>query len=451
MSPICSWDLFREDLCLSAIDSSIIGLIFEMLLFLLAFGGLAVASEHLCNSMETLCERWKIHEDVGGATFIALGNSIPEITINCISTYKSISAASAEDSGIADMGIGAILGSGMIAYLLIPASCRLLSEKPLILRKRALYRDAVFYSLAVIVLGSAVYFGITIMHGPILVSIYACYVLFLVFSDHLDFFWSRALGHPHLGPLHPDGTHLHSDAHERDLATRPLLPIKSEPTGFESFSGTQLMKDENEDSVDTGFIGGIQTMIKPINVIVDATCPDCRLNRDHESLYPLTFVISMVWISLFSFIVTVIIERWVALLSIPGASALFGFVLVAFGAEIPDSINAITIAKRGFGGMAISACLGSQVVNICLGLGMPWLIATCLGKSVPLSSSNWFIHESNILVLLAIIIVVVTINKLGPVHSFQRSEITTSKAWALTGFYVAAVGYLAYSTSIHKR
>ena len=450
MGVSCSWDLFRDDLCLSAIDNSIIGLVIEIMLFLLAFGGLAVASEHLCNSMETLCERWKIHEDVGGATFIALGNAIPEITINCISTYKSISGSSAEDSGIADLGIGAILGSGMIAYLLIPASCRLLSEKPLLLRKRALYRDAVFYSLAVIVLGSAVYFGIAIMHAPILVSIYACYVLVLVFSDHLDFFWSRALGHPHLGPLHPDRALLHADSQDRDASTRPLLPIKTGPTGFDSYSESQLLKDD-DDGGDVGFIGGIQTLIAPINVIVDATCPDCRLNRKHENLYPLTFVISMVWISLFSFIVTVTIERWVALLDIPGASALFGFVLVAVGAEIPDSVNAVTIARRGYGGMAISACLGSQVVNICLGLGMPWLIATCLGKSVPLSSNNWFIHEANILVLLAVIIVVLTINKLGPVHSFQRSEITTGKAWALTGCYVAAVGYLAYSTSIHKR
>ena len=187
----CTFEIFTDNLCLSVIDHSVTGLLLEAVIFIFAFGGLALAAEHLCNAMETLCERWRIHEDVGGATFIAFGGAIPEITINCISTLKSIRAKSAGDAEIADMGVGAILGSGMIAYLLIPASCKLLADRPLLLRKRSVYRDALFYMLAVFVLGSALYAGISVYHAPIMVAIYACYVFLLVFSDHLDFFWNR--------------------------------------------------------------------------------------------------------------------------------------------------------------------------------------------------------------------------------------------------------------------
>ena len=55
-----------------------------------------------------------------------------------------------------------------------------------------------------------------------------------------------------------------------------------------------------------------------------------------------------------------------------------GFVLVASGAEIPDLIQSVTVARRGYGSMAVSNAIGSQIINICIGLGLPWTI-TILG------------------------------------------------------------------------
>ena len=453
----CTFELFKDDLCLSTIDSSALGLIVELALFLFAFSGLALAAEHLCNSMETLCDHWRIHEDVGGATFIALGSAIPEITINCVSTLKSISGTRASDAGIADMGVGAILGSGLIAFLLIPACSALLAESPLLLRKRALYRDATFYVLAMLVLMSAVYSGIHSYHAPILVSIYACYVLVLVFGERIHFFWSHAVGHPHLGPVHH--TNQQSVFRERyspkapggselDSSTVPLLPI----------NGTAELLEPSEpwasdEAVTSGILGDLTTaggyIIAPVKLAIDATCPDCRIFKPRENWYGVTFLTALAWITLFSFLITVVVERWVALINIPGSSALMGLVLVAAGAEIPDSVNAVTIAKRGFGGMAISACLGSQVVNISLALGMPWLIASLMGKTVPLSSTNWFIHQATLLLLCAVVVSVFVIAVLGTVHSFGRAEISRPKAWSLMLCYVAAVGVLSYATVLH--
>lgn len=49
-----------------------------------------VADEHLVVSLETLCVRWGVREDVAGASFMAFGSAAPEIIINAISTLKAV-------------------------------------------------------------------------------------------------------------------------------------------------------------------------------------------------------------------------------------------------------------------------------------------------------------------------------------------------------------------------
>jgi Ca2+/Na+ antiporter len=39
-------------------------------------------------------------------------------------------------------------------------------------------------------------------------------------------------------------------------------------------------------------------------------------------------------------------------------------------------IASVTMARRGYGSMAVSNALGSQIINIAIGLGLPWLLAT---------------------------------------------------------------------------
>lgn len=52
----------------------------------------------------------------------------------------------------------------------------------------------------------------------------------------------------------------------------------------------------------------------------------------------------------------------------------FGLVLISIGAEIPDAIQSVTVARRGYGSMAVSNAIGSQIINILIGLGLPWMI-----------------------------------------------------------------------------
>merc|ERR1719313_1288108 len=45
-------------------------------------------------------------------------------------------------------------------------------------------------------------------------------------------------------------------------------------------------------------------------------------------------------------------------------------------------IQSVTVARRGYGSMAVSNCTGSQILNILVGLGMPWTISCLSGQPV---------------------------------------------------------------------
>ena len=50
-------------------------------------------------------------------------------------------------------------------------------------------------------------------------------------------------------------------------------------------------------------------------------------------------------------------------------------VVLATGTSIPDAIGSMVAAKNGEANMAISNAVGSNVFDILLGLGLPWLLA----------------------------------------------------------------------------
>ena len=65
-----------ENLCLELIDGSRWGVALEVAIGVYSFVGIAhVADAHLCTSLETLCARWQIPDDVAGASFLSFGSA----------------------------------------------------------------------------------------------------------------------------------------------------------------------------------------------------------------------------------------------------------------------------------------------------------------------------------------------------------------------------------------
>uniref|UniRef100_A0A1I8J0G1 Na_Ca_ex domain-containing protein n=1 Tax=Macrostomum lignano TaxID=282301 RepID=A0A1I8J0G1_9PLAT len=59
-------------------------------------------------------------------------------------------------------------------------------------------------------------------------------------------------------------------------------------------------------------------------------------------------------------------------------------VVLAAGTSIPDLLSSIIVARDGFGDMAVSNAIGSNVFDIDLGLGLPFLIRAFINKGKPL-------------------------------------------------------------------
>ena len=55
-----------------------------------------------------------------------------------------------------------------------------------------------------------------------------------------------------------------------------------------------------------------------------------------------------------------------------------GLTILAAGTSIPDLLSSAVVALRGFGDMAVSSSIGSNIFDILVGLPVPWFVYTAL-------------------------------------------------------------------------
>merc|ERR1712217_497322 len=109
------------------------------------------------------------------------------------------------------------------------------------------------------------------------------------------------------------------------------------------------------------------------------------------------------------------------------------------GAEMPDAAQAITVARRGYGSMAIASCIGSQVINICCGLGLPWFIISLAKQKVTFASHSSFLEVAASCVLGAVAMQLVLLVVLALLMRSPKAIYTRKKAVVGITVYVAAL------------
>ena len=55
-----------------------------------------------------------------------------------------------------------------------------------------------------------------------------------------------------------------------------------------------------------------------------------------------------------------------------------GLTFVAAGTSFPDFLASLLVAKKGLADMAVSNAFGSNIFDVLLGLGFPWMLQTCV-------------------------------------------------------------------------
>ncbi|XP_052582249.1 sodium/potassium/calcium exchanger 5 [Peromyscus californicus insignis] len=110
----------------------------------------------------------------------------------------------------------------------------------------------------------------------------------------------------------------------------------------------------------------------PIITLLFLTTPDCR-RKFWKKYFVITFFMSALWISAFTYILVWMVTVTGELLGIP--DTVMGLTLLAAGTSIPDTVTSVLVARKGKGDMAISNIVGSNVFDM-LCLGLPWFIKT---------------------------------------------------------------------------
>ena len=104
------------------------------------------------------------------------------------------------------------------------------------------------------------------------------------------------------------------------------------------------------------------------------SCDDCVsvfAARNHKYVY-YSFFASLAYMGIFSYYMVVWIEVVGATAGIP--SVIMGLTFLAVGNSVPDMLSAIIIARSGEGDQAVSSSIGSNIFDMCIGLGLPWLL-----------------------------------------------------------------------------
>lgn len=143
----------------------------------------------------------------------------------------------------------------------------------------------------------------------------------------------------------------------------------------------------------------------PLMITLVFTVPDVR-NEKWKNWYPFSFVMSIIWIGVYSYFMVWWAEVIGNTFEIP--ETVMGLTFLAAGTSIPDLLSSVIVAQQGLGDMAVSSSVGSNIFDILMGLPIPWFFYSIInGKSMEVGASGLFV--SVIILLFMLIAVVVTI------------------------------------------
>ena len=379
------------------------GVVIHFLFAVYMFGALAVVcDDYFVPSLEQITDKLHMHSDVAGATFMAAGSSAPELFTSIIAVFITKS----------DIGLGTIVGSAVFNILFIVAICGLFAGSVLRLSRWPLLRDSMCYLLSIVALivvthDKSVYW----YEALVLVCMYLLYVLIMYFNQALESCFERLAG---LSKGDSDIERISSDSEEGKSLLKQDEEDRRNPADSQEDQEVRII-DQNNDSpfsVPQGLISRtLWIMALPVTCLFYVTIPDCRKDR-WENWYLVSFFVSVVWIALLSYVLVWMVSIIGFTLGIP--DVIMGLTFLAAGSSVPDGISSLIVARQGDGDMAVSNTIGSNVFDILLCLGVPWLLKTTvvdLGGHVDVLSGSIIYTSISLFGTVFLTILVVVLNK----------------------------------------
>ncbi|XP_062378271.1 sodium/potassium/calcium exchanger 4a [Sardina pilchardus] len=389
-----------------------------------------VCDDYFVTSLEKICEKLHLSEDVAGATFMAAGSSAPELFASIIGVFITHG----------DVGVGTIVGSAVFNILCIIGVCGIFAGQVVFLTRYSVFRDSFYYTLSVVALIVFIYDEkIMWWESLILVVMYLGYILIMKFNTSIQNYFSGkedkgvANGNTisEMEDVKPTKSYSRGsvvmvdemmnssppnyrfpEAGLRIMITNHFGPktrlrmasrliineqqrLEQEPNGMDgtavgdgkmdalengSVPEDKLAEEAEEGELSSPFSvpGGAMNKVKwliswPILLLLYFTIPNSAKPR-WERFFMLSFCLSTVWIAVFSYFMVWMVSLIGYTLGIP--DVIMGITFLAAGTSVPDCIASLIVARQGLGDMAVSNTIGSNVFDILVGLGVPWAIQT---------------------------------------------------------------------------
>ncbi|XP_078144827.1 sodium/potassium/calcium exchanger 3 [Centroberyx gerrardi] len=141
-----------------------------------------LCDDYFVPSLEKICERLHLSEDVAGATFMAAGSSAPELFTSVIGVFITKG----------DVGVGTIVGSAVFNILCIIGVCGIFAGQAVRLSCWPLLRDSVYYTLSISALIVFIYDEKVVWWEALtLILMYFVYILIMKLNSHIVRFLER--------------------------------------------------------------------------------------------------------------------------------------------------------------------------------------------------------------------------------------------------------------------
>ncbi|XP_069064309.1 sodium/potassium/calcium exchanger 4 isoform X2 [Pleurodeles waltl] len=392
-----------------------------------------VCDDYFVPSLEKICEKLHLSEDVAGATFMAAGSSTPELFASVIGVFITHG----------DVGVGTIVGSAVFNILCIIGVCGIFAGQVVRLTWWSLFRDSMYYTFSIIALIIFIYDEvIEWWESLILIIMYVFYIVIMKFNMKLQKLFTRkqktmangtAVSNE-MQDVKPkqqyDGKHPVVMVDEIICSSPPkfrfpeaglriMITNKFGPRTRLRMASRFIINERQRllhsaNGVSTTSLDGKLETIENGNVYVDKedlqeecesshlspfsipdtctnkckwafswplicilyfTVPNCSKPR-WENLFMVTFLMSTLWIAIFSYVMVWMVTVIGYTLGIP--DVIMGITFLAAGTSVPDCMASLIVARQGYGDMAVSNSIGSNVFDILVGLGLPWCLQTMI-------------------------------------------------------------------------
>ena len=357
---------------MSLIDFIYVIFLVIIIIFLMTSTGIIV-DKFLINSLENACKKYNLSQTTQGY-LLAIGSSIPEFATNLMATLTSKS----------NIGIGAIFGSGAFNLTIGFGIASFFCKNSLKLSFCYFTRDIFVYLCSL--------FCLNIFLATKRINIYQIMTLILLWPIYIM----------SVNVCQNDDNNVNNN---KNIDNQVIEMNNKKTSNDEEEHSLLTSSNDFKINIITNEITNSNNSKKLLTNIISKSIITFNKFYDKISLiysyiipntpnYPLIcFIINIIIIFFHSNSIIILISDISSNLEI--SETFLGMTIISWGDNIGDIINGCILAKNNSGDLLSTSIIGSQITNIQLSLGVPWLIHIIKERIISKKQINYIFIETN--------------------------------------------------------